>query len=330
MPALVTELLSDPGAVAIRPGHLGQASAATLARDRLAAEPDPVFAAALQTGSGGNPLFLVALLDALSRDGISSDRGSGVVRDRARPAGDRAWDRDPSRASARRGGAALARGGNSRRSNRAAARGRARRPGAEGGAECRERAGQRPTCSGTRTRSSSSHPVVRTAVLEDMSADERTSAHRRAAEMLLAARSAARAGGHAPRADDSGRRSVRRRRRCATRRPVARPGCAGGGGRLPAARARRAATRMRSAPTCSATSGSPRRTRRRDRRGSTSRRIAGEVDDVGTDPTSCSLRADADDRPTGASGESAELLLRLSERVGRVHDELSEQHRCAD
>ena len=40
-----------PGAIAIRPGGLGEASAATLARERLAAEPDPVFAAALQTGS---------------------------------------------------------------------------------------------------------------------------------------------------------------------------------------------------------------------------------------------------------------------------------------
>ena len=44
-------------------------------------EPDPIFAAALQTGSGGNPLFLVALLDALWREGISptADQASYVI-----------------------------------------------------------------------------------------------------------------------------------------------------------------------------------------------------------------------------------------------------------
>ena len=113
LPALVRELLADPGAIAIRPGSLGEASAATLARERLGAEPDPDFAAALQTGSGGNPLFLIALLDALSRESISADRRSGVVRDRARPAGNRARNRDPPCASARRGGTTLTRGGNS-------------------------------------------------------------------------------------------------------------------------------------------------------------------------------------------------------------------------
>src|SRR4051794_14162769 len=81
IPRLVMEVLSDSGAVAIRPGGLGPASAATLARDRLGVEPDPVFAAALQTGSGGNPLFLVALLDALWQEGISPtpDKATYVI-----------------------------------------------------------------------------------------------------------------------------------------------------------------------------------------------------------------------------------------------------------
>src|SRR4051812_21822711 len=70
-PTLVSELFADPAAVAIRPGNLGPQSAALLARERLGAEPHPVFAAALQTGSGGNPLFLVALLDALRQEGIT-------------------------------------------------------------------------------------------------------------------------------------------------------------------------------------------------------------------------------------------------------------------
>ena len=61
----MTELLSDPLGVVIHPGGLGRESAATLARERLGVEPDAIFSAALQTASGGNPLFLVALLDAL-------------------------------------------------------------------------------------------------------------------------------------------------------------------------------------------------------------------------------------------------------------------------
>src|SRR3954452_20575315 len=70
-PPLVTELLADPAGLVIRPRPLGQESAASLARERLAAEPDPAFAEALQIGSGGNPLFLVALLDAVWRDGTA-------------------------------------------------------------------------------------------------------------------------------------------------------------------------------------------------------------------------------------------------------------------
>ena len=78
--AVVTELMADPGAIAIRPGSLGEASAATLARERLGAEPDPDFAAALQTGSGGNPLFL-SLCSMRSRGSIrpTADQASYVI-----------------------------------------------------------------------------------------------------------------------------------------------------------------------------------------------------------------------------------------------------------
>ena len=70
-PALLAELLADPGAVVIRPGELGRESTAMLARELLGLEPDPEFAAALHTASGGNPLYVGALLDAVARDGIS-------------------------------------------------------------------------------------------------------------------------------------------------------------------------------------------------------------------------------------------------------------------
>src|SRR5881392_2612511 len=70
-PALVAQLLADPSGVSIRPGSLGEESAAVLAGSRLGAEPDPLFTAALQTGSEGNPLFLLALLDAVSREEVT-------------------------------------------------------------------------------------------------------------------------------------------------------------------------------------------------------------------------------------------------------------------
>src|SRR5436190_7999496 len=70
-PELVRELLADPAGLVIRPGSLGRESAAALARERLGHEPDPAFSSALEIGSGGNPLYLVALLDAASRQGLA-------------------------------------------------------------------------------------------------------------------------------------------------------------------------------------------------------------------------------------------------------------------
>ena len=69
--ALAGELLADPTGLVMHPGSLGRESAAALARERLGAEPDPVFSAALEKSSGGNPLYLVALLDAARRQGLA-------------------------------------------------------------------------------------------------------------------------------------------------------------------------------------------------------------------------------------------------------------------
>jgi DNA-binding CsgD family transcriptional regulator len=70
-PALVAELIADPEAAAIRPGPLGPASIAVLARELHGLEPDEAFCAALQTATGGNPLFIGAVLDAVAREGTS-------------------------------------------------------------------------------------------------------------------------------------------------------------------------------------------------------------------------------------------------------------------
>jgi DNA-binding CsgD family transcriptional regulator len=183
-PAFVTEILADPLATVIRPASLGQASAAELARVLFGLEPDEVFADALRAASDGNPLYLAAILDGVARQQIT-----------------------PTAAQAPRllelGGEALARGVALRLS---------RLPG-EAVALVRAAAilGDQTDLSlaaaladldKTVALDASStlvhtdlldaenplvfrHPVVRSAILEDMSAGERMRLHRHAAEVLL-------------------------------------------------------------------------------------------------------------------------------------------------
>ena len=68
-PALVAELIADPEAAAVRPEPLGRGSIAVLARELHGLEPDEAFCAALETATGGNPLFVGAVLDAVDREG---------------------------------------------------------------------------------------------------------------------------------------------------------------------------------------------------------------------------------------------------------------------
>src|SRR5205823_6675994 len=69
--ALVTELLTDSAAVVLRPPTLGPESVAILARDVFTAEPDAAFCAACRGATGGNPLYLRALLVTLAADGLA-------------------------------------------------------------------------------------------------------------------------------------------------------------------------------------------------------------------------------------------------------------------
>ena len=70
-PALVAELITDPEAAAIRPEPLGRASIVVLARELHGLEPDEAFSAALEAATGGNPLFIGAVLDAVAREGAA-------------------------------------------------------------------------------------------------------------------------------------------------------------------------------------------------------------------------------------------------------------------
>ena len=70
-PASVTELEADPLATVIHPGTLGQESAARLAEMLAGVQPDEDFAGALRDASGGNPLYLAAILDSIARHQIA-------------------------------------------------------------------------------------------------------------------------------------------------------------------------------------------------------------------------------------------------------------------
>src|SRR5215211_1380827 len=183
-PALVGELLADPLAVSIRPSNLGHESAATLAKERLGVEPDAAFAAALHAGSGGNPLYLAALLDAVRREGIdpTADHAAHVLE-----LGPEAVTRGVAARLARlpddaskllRAAAILG--------DRTTLSFVAELAGLDAAAALNAAGALlRHDLLAQENPLEFIHPVVRTAVLEDMSAAERISGHRRAAEVLL-------------------------------------------------------------------------------------------------------------------------------------------------
>lgn len=69
-PELLTELVSDPAAAVVRPGALGEDSVAAFVRAAFGADPEPEFVQACAVATGGNPLFLRALLETLVAEGI--------------------------------------------------------------------------------------------------------------------------------------------------------------------------------------------------------------------------------------------------------------------
>src|SRR5215213_3546169 len=183
-PALVSELLADPLAAVIRPRNLGHESAAALTRELLGVEPDAAFASALHAGSGGNPLYLAALLDAVRRAAIdpTADHAAHVLE---------------------LGPEAVARGVAARLARLPEDASKLLRAAAILGdrttlsfvaelADLDAAAGVNAAGALVRHDLLAQenplefiHPVVRTAVLEDMSAAERIGGHRRAADVLL-------------------------------------------------------------------------------------------------------------------------------------------------
>jgi DNA-binding CsgD family transcriptional regulator len=203
-PELVAELAADPGATPIRPEPLGQDSIAALARE-LGLEPDAAFSAALESATGGNPLLVGAVLDAVVREGISptAEDASRLLevgaQGVARVVGLRLARLQPEALAVLRAAAILGDGIELRHA------------GALAAFEVTELGPAAAALVRLDLLRSEDpieffHPVVRRAVYETFDVVERNAAHRRAAELLLdAGAPPERAGSHllrvAPRAD---------------------------------------------------------------------------------------------------------------------------------
>jgi class 3 adenylate cyclase/DNA-binding CsgD family transcriptional regulator/tetratricopeptide (TPR) repeat protein len=68
---LLTELVSDPTVLVIRPTAISEAGVASMVEREFGVAPDPAFASACHSATGGNPLFVRALVDALHGEGVA-------------------------------------------------------------------------------------------------------------------------------------------------------------------------------------------------------------------------------------------------------------------
>ena len=185
-PELLTELLTDPAAEALRPGPLSVDSIEALAHRYYDAPPEPAFCQAVAEATRGNPLFAVALLDTVSRERVPprADQSSRLLELGPRVIG-RAVSlrlaRLPADAISLLEAAAILGDGTDPR-------------------EAAELAGLEPAVAARAARQllrsdllrSDSpleffHPVVRTAIYENLDAASRSARHREAALILVAA-----------------------------------------------------------------------------------------------------------------------------------------------
>jgi DNA-binding CsgD family transcriptional regulator len=184
--ARVTEILADPAAAVVRPTALGAASVGLMARELFGREADEAFVKACWTATGGTPLFVEALFDTIKREGLepiaaNAHRVQEIGPEPVARAVSMRLARLPSEATVLvRAVAVLGR------------RVELRHAAALASLE-RDVAGHAAT---TLARADLlnfemplefTHPVVRSAVYEDMTGAERIAAHRRAATVLAEA-----------------------------------------------------------------------------------------------------------------------------------------------
>lgn len=73
--ALLSTLTGDPLAVSIRPAPLTEAATSELLQEALQRDPEPAFATACQEATGGNPLLLTELVKTLRRERVEPVAG---------------------------------------------------------------------------------------------------------------------------------------------------------------------------------------------------------------------------------------------------------------
>ena len=77
--ALLAEIANDPATVHVRPGPLSEEAVGALVARRLGAEPDRSFREACHRTTGGNPLLVRQLLNALETDAVKPDAAHADV-----------------------------------------------------------------------------------------------------------------------------------------------------------------------------------------------------------------------------------------------------------
>ena len=223
----------DPAAVVLRPARLGLESVAVLARDVFHAEPDEGFCAACLEATGGNPLYLRALLITLESEGVAPTADAAARVQEVGPGAGRAGRRAAPLAAAAGGG--RARAGD-------------RRARADGGARSRRRAGG---ARALRRRRGRGRPRPLGALAAR--ADARLRPPRRARRGLRGDRDARARRGASPRrrrcwATPAPSRSGPRRTCCSCRPPATRSSCRSCA--APRGARSRAARRARRSSTC--------------------------------------------------------------------------------
>jgi DNA-binding CsgD family transcriptional regulator/tetratricopeptide (TPR) repeat protein len=181
--ALLAEVASDPNAVVLRPAALSRDAVALLVRGELGLDADDPFCDACYDASGGNPLLLQQLLGALQGEGVQP-RGSEAHRVQGIGAGAvsrfvqlRLMRLPPAATALARAVAVL---GDGVELARAAGLAGLEHADAADAAGLLSRVGifRRETPLGF------AHPLVRSAVYDDLTGAERQHAHARAARLL--------------------------------------------------------------------------------------------------------------------------------------------------
>ena len=182
----VTEILADPAAAIVRPTALGPESVGRIARELFDRDPEGAFVHACWTATGGTPLFVEALLDTIRREGLepvaaNAERVAEIGPEPVARAVSLRLSRLPSEATVL-GRAVAVLGRRVELRHAAALAGLEREPAAHAATTL-----ARADVLNYELPLEFTHPVVRKAVYDDMSAAERLAAHRRAATILAEA-----------------------------------------------------------------------------------------------------------------------------------------------